>query len=595
MRDLDDYRRKRDPARTPEPFGDDVAAPAAALAPGARRRFVVQQHAARSSHYDLRLEVEGALASWAVPKGPSLDPKEKRLAVRTEDHPLEYEGFEGVIPAGSYGAGAMIVWDAGTYRSVDGNSPAQGLAAGKLDLELSGHKLRGRFALVRTRGERDWLLLRKGVAPADGRDPVRDEPASVLSGLTVEEVGARATRDAAVESALERAGARAGALDAAALRPALATAAPGAFSRAGWLFELKYDGVRALAVKPADGPVRLVVRTGADRAPVYPEVARAVAKLPLACFAIDGEIVALDASGRSSFERIQRRMGLRDPRDVSRAAVEVPVVFYAFDLLGALGRDARPLPLAQRKEILALFAPRAGVVRYADHVEADGERLYEAVSGHGLEGIVAKKADSPYASGRRTEHWRKIKAPRTACAAIVGWTAGRGGRSRLGALLLGWWRDGELVYAGSVGSGLDERTIDALLPSLEGARLPAPPCRGVPDVVRRNGRFTQPQHACDVRYTEETSAGLLRQPVFLRLRELDPAACAAPAAPVARQAATRADAAAREPDAAASRPGVALDPPLQLTRLEKVFWPADGTTKGDLLAYYEAVWPCLGP
>ena len=184
MRDLETYRKKRDPALTPEPFGEER--PAAALAAGAARRFVVQQHAARRLHYDLRLEIDGVLASWAVPKGPSLEPKERRLAVRTEDHPLEYEGFEGVIPAGSYGAGAMIVWDAGTYRTLDGKTPAEGLAAGKLDLELAGQKLRGRFALVRTRGERDWLLLRKGAAPADGRDPVRDEAASVLSGLTVD-------------------------------------------------------------------------------------------------------------------------------------------------------------------------------------------------------------------------------------------------------------------------------------------------------------------------------------------------------------------------------------------------------------------------
>jgi bifunctional non-homologous end joining protein LigD len=589
MRRLETYRSKRDPARTPEPFGDERTAPA--LPPGAARRFVVQQHAARRMHYDLRLEIDGVLASWAVPKGPSLDPKERRLAVRTEDHPLEYEGFEGVIPAGSYGAGAMIVWDAGTYRTADGAAPGEGLAAGKLDLELSGHKLRGRFALVRTRGERDWLLLRKGGAPADGRDPVRDEPASVLSGLTVEEVRAGASRDAEVEEALDRLAAPRRALGRDALRPTLARTAPAAFSRAGWLFELKYDGVRALAVKEAGGAVRLLVRTGGDRAAVYPEVARAVARLPLASFALDGEVVALDAAGRSSFELLQRRMGQRDPRAVARAAADVPVVYYAFDLLGALGRDLRALPLARRKELLARFAPRTGVVRFADHVEGDGTRLFEAAAAHGLEGVIAKRADAPYASGRRTDHWLKVKAPRTACAAIVGWTAGRGARARLGALLLGGWRGGELVYAGSVGSGLDERTIDALLPALEAARIPAPPCRGVPAAVARAARWARPERACDVRYTEETAAGLLRQPVFLRLRDgVDPAACRAPA-PRAASAAEPAPARSRARSAAGERPPAEL----QLTRLDKVFWPLEGYTKGDLLAYYEAVWPWLAP
>ena len=249
MRDLEPYRAKRDPARTPEPFGGERAAPA--LPANAPRRFVVQQHAARRLHYDLRLEIDGVLVSWAVPRGPTLDPREHRLAVRTEDHPLEYADFEGVIPAGNYGAGAMIVWDQGAYRSVDGAAPAAGLEAGKLDLALTGHKLHGRFALVRTRGEsgKDWLLLRKGAAPPDARDLVRDESRSVFSGLTVEELRAGTTRDAELEAALHRLRAPRRSLDRAALRPMLATPADAAFSRPGWLFELKYDGVRAVVVK----------------------------------------------------------------------------------------------------------------------------------------------------------------------------------------------------------------------------------------------------------------------------------------------------------------------------------------------------------
>jgi bifunctional non-homologous end joining protein LigD len=596
MRDLEAYRKKRDPARTPEPFGDEVAPQP--LAAGALRRFVLQQHAARRPHFDLRIEVEGVLASWAVPKGPSLDPRERRLAVRTEDHPLAYADFEAVIPAGEYGAGAMIVWDQGTYRCVDGRSPAQGLEDGKLDLALEGHKLRGRFALVRTRrGEgREWLLIRKGEAPSFGREPTRDEPASVLSGLTVEELRDGVTRDAEVEGALRALAPPRRALDRAALRPMLAATAKAPFSRAGWLFELKYDGARVLAVKEAGGAVRLVARSGADRTAVYPEVARAVAKLPLASFVLDGEVVALDERGRSSFERLQTRFTQSDPRAIARAAVEAPAVYYAFDLLGALGFDLRGLPLARRKELLARFAPRLGVVRFADHVEGDGERLFASAAEHGLEGVVAKRADSRYESGRRSPSWQKVKAPRTALLAVVGFTVGRGGRARLGALLLAWWKGSELCYAGSVGSGLDEATIDALLPRLERARVATPPCGGVADLGVREARWVRPELACEVRFTEVTSAGSLRQPVFVALRpERSVAECRAPGERAEEPAAPE-----PKPRSAArrARTGARGDPPeepLELTRLEKIFWPVEGYTKGDLLAYYEAVWPWIAP
>ncbi len=585
MRDLETYRAKRDPTRTPEPFGEERAGPA--LGAGAPRRFVVQQHAARRLHHDLRLEIDGVLVSWAVPKGPTLDPKERRLAVRTEDHPLEYAQFEGLIPEGNYGAGAMIVWDQGTYRTVDGSTPADGLESGKLDLVLEGHKLRGRFALVRTRSaaSKDWLLLRKGTAPANGSDLVRDAPASVLSGLTVEEVRARTTREAEVEAALRRLHAPQRALGRDDLRPMLATAAEQAFSRPGWLFEVKYDGVRTLAVKDVDH-VRLLARTGGDRAKVYPELARAIARVPLARFAIDGEIVALDERGRSSFERIQRRFTQTDPAAIARLEVEVPVAYLAFDLLCAQGFDARGLPLEERKRVLAAFVPHAGVVAYADHVDGEGEQLFAAAAAHGLEGVIAKRADSRYESGRRTRTWLKLKAPATAQLAIAGWTAGKGSRARLGALLLAYRRGEEWVYAGSAGSGLDEKTIDALLPRLEAARLPKPTCVGIPQPPPSGARWARPELVCEVRFTEVTSAGLLRQPVFVALRpdshteDCGPPAQLAPAAPAAKAKPSAAALPAEEP---------------KLTRLGKVFWPVEGYTKGDLLAYYEAVWPWLAP
>src|SRR5262245_62030828 len=501
MGDLRRYREKRDPERTPEPF-EGEARPRA-LAPGAARAFVVQQHAARRLHYDLRLEIEGVLASWAVPKGPTLDPAERRLAVRTEDHPLAYADFEGVIPAGNYGAGAMIVWDRGNYRTLEGESPAHGLEVGKLDLVLAGHKLRGRFALVRTRsgGGRDWLLLRKGPRPASGAPEIVDaEPVSVLSGLSVQELRGGVTRDAEVEDLLHELRAPRRSLSAAELRPMLAGTATAPFSREGWLFELKYDGVRVSAERRADGSVRILSRIGGDRTRIYPEVVRALAALPLREFALDGEIVALDESGRSSFELLQRRFTQTDPAAAEAVREEVPVALYAFDLLSVLGCDLRGAPLSRRKQISTRFVPRRGFVRFVDHVEGDGEALFEAARERSLEGVVAKRADSRYESGRRSKSWLKIKAPRTAALAIVGISPGRGSRASLGALLLAWRRGKALEYAGSVGSGLDARTVERLDAELRQARVEKPAFRGAPEGPRRGVVFVRPERVCEVRY-----------------------------------------------------------------------------------------------
>jgi len=594
MGDLDRYRERRDPRRTPEPFS---RLPGRARPASAARAFAVQQHAARRLHWDLRLEIGGVLASWAVPKGPTLDPGERRLAVRTEDHPLAYADFEGVIPAGNYGAGAMLLWDRGAWRSWDGEAPERGLEAGKLDLLLEGHKLFGRYALVRTRGAegRDWLLLRKGAPPPPGAARADADPASVLSGLTVEELAAGVSRDADVEAAL--AGLRAPRRELARgdLRPMLAGTAKEAFSRPGWLFELKYDGVRVLGLRAGEGGVRIVSRAGTDRTRTYPEIARALAALPLRSFALDGEIVALDATGRSSFERLQRRFGQSDPDAVDALREEVPVVLFAFDLLAAGGCDLRGLPLAHRKELLARFVPRRGFVRFADHVEGDGEALFAAAQERGLEGVVAKRADSRYESARRAKSWLKIRASRSACLAIVGLSPGRGSRARLGALLLAWRRGEELVYAGSVGSGLDAATTDALAALLERARVDEPAFRGAPARWPRGTLFARPERVCEVRYTEVTRAGLLRQPVFVRLRdELAPEQCAAPPGAAGEEEAVEAKPRARPKRARGPEPGPA-EGELQLSRLDKVFWPVEGYTKGDLLAYYEAAWPWLAP
>lgn len=590
-RSLDRYRHKRDPGRTPEPFAA-VQRPRSAGA----QRFVVQQHAARRLHWDLRLEIGGVLVSWAVPRGPSTDIKERRLAVQTEDHPLEYAGFEGLIPSGNYGAGAMIVWDAGRYRSVDGVAPADGLAAGKLDLELIGHKLRGRWALVRTKGEdgRQWLFFKKADAAAGGPEPVLTQPASVLSGLTVVELRDGVRRDAELAAQAAAAGAPRAALPANALKPMLATPAEKPFTRDGWLFELKYDGIRLLIDRRGGGAPRLLARSGRDVTATFPEIAAAASRLPADDFTIDGEVIALDERGTGSFERLQPRLGLTNAWDVERAAAAIPVQVFAFDLLGAAGHDLRALPLTTRKALLHRLVPAVGVIRYADHIETEGAAFFAAASEHDVEGIVAKRAASPYRSGARTPDWLKVKRPRTGLFPIVGFVPGKGSRLTLGALMLAWRRGDGLVHAGNVGSGLSDGIIAALLPALRAAERPTPAFAGGEEPLPRNAVFVEPQLYARVRYTEVTERGALRQPVLLGISEADDAEPAA-SLPAAEPEAPPAEV---EPDAPA--PTGARPEPTPAARFVpsntgKLFWPENGYTKGDLLAYYDAIWPAIAP
>jgi bifunctional non-homologous end joining protein LigD len=584
-RSLQEYRRKRVPTQTPEPFGDEHDIPGGGATGGA---FVVHQHAARRMHWDLRLAIGGVLVSWAVPRGPSLDPKEKRLAVQTEDHPLEYGDFEGIIPPGNYGAGATIVWDRGTYRTVDGQAAAVGWSRGKLDVELRGHKLRGRWALIRTKGDggKNWLLLSKATTPSPGPEIVVSQPASVFSGLTVEELGAGVRRTAALAAEAGAAGAIHRALDAARLQPMLAGSADAAFSKTGWIFELKYDGVRALVERQRDGRVRVFSRTQHDLTATFPEVARAVRLLPCDEFLLDAEIAALDERGVSSFELLQRRLGLNEPSAVARGEVETPVVLYCFDLLSVAGWDVRALALSARKQLLRQLVPAIGVARYSEHFDTEGERMFQAASDLGFEGVVAKRAGSPYVCGRRSRDWLKIKAVQEADVVIVGYLRGRGGRARLGSIMAAWIRDGQLVYAGNVGSGFDGATLDELLRQLAPLRRGQPAFVGRPAGARRDQVFVEPHLVATVRYAGVTDAGVLRHPVFVRLRDdKPPDECAAPAARNVEPMLAA---------AAAPEPAV-VEKHLRLSNLDKVFWPAEGYTKGDLLAYYESIWPLMAP
>ena len=513
---LASYRQKRDFRRTPEPAGRGRG-------PG-EGFFMVHEHAARRLHYDLRLAIGGVLASWAVPRGPSTDPAEKRLAVRVEDHPLAYADFEGTIPAGNYGAGTVIVWDRGAFRVEGKGTAAEQLAAGRLHLVLAGQKLRGAWMLVRTRARgrdagRSWLLMKKRDAHAAPAEVTRTAPASVRSGLTLGELRG----DRPDLAACPRLTAMPGA--AALMHPTLAPSLP---EGPGWLYELKWDGVRVLALRSGER-VRLVARSGDDVTARYPEIAAAFAALGGGDFAFDGEIVTLDAEGRPRFEWLAERMHRR------RAPVPSarrPLTAYVFDCLASDGRDVRELPLVARKALCRERLGPPGVLRYCDHVDHDGAGFLAAVAAAGLEGVVAKRASAPYRAGRSRE-WRKVKSTHDAVFAIGGWTDPTGSRGHLGALHLGERRGRTLAYVGRVGSGFDERTLAALARALGPLASDVCPFTTGAPPAGRGHHWVRPRLACRVRYAERTTDGRLRHPVFLGM------APAAGLTPRGRSATTR--------------------------------------------------------
>ncbi len=595
---LDAYRRKRSSEATPEPMGSRTRAGGG--------RFVVQKHAARRVHFDLRLELEGTLKSWAVPRGPSLDPEVKRLAVATEDHPLEYADFEGSIPAGNYGAGAMIVWDSGRWLPLE--DPVAGMESGKLLFELQGYKLRGVWTLFRTGGQRQtddgsqWLLMKKPDAAArpTDEDGGEDElpPESVLSGLTVEELRDGCDRIEDVRTRIEASTAPRRRVDPRSLPLMLATAADRPFSRAGWIYELKYDGYRLVAAKEG-GSVFLRYRRGGDVTALYPELARALRRLPVDSLVLDGEVTVLDGGGRPSFARLQTRALLSRPVDIEQASVRRPATLFAFDLVSFEGRDLRPLPLLERKGWLAQVLPPAGPLRYSDHIEERGEEFFEQAVAMGLEGTMAKDGASRY-TGRRSSSWVKLRAERTGDFAIVGMSSPKGSRVGLGSLHLAVWdaEAGGLVYAGRVGTGFDDATLADLAERLSASRREEPPCwapapegpaveAALTDAHLLDGRVADQtwveaddELVCEVRYKEWTPHGMLRHPVFLRLRDDKPLE------DCVRRAAPR--------DGDATQPA-SPQRQVEVTNQSKVFWPDEGYTKGDLIDFYAAVSEAMQP
>jgi bifunctional non-homologous end joining protein LigD len=596
---LEAYRAKRAASQTPEPFGGlglpdetDWTKP---------RMFVVQKHAATRLHYDFRLEWRGTLVSWAIPQGPSTDIAEKRLAMMVEDHPVEYADFEGIIPKGNYGAGEVIVWDKGLWLPLE--DPEAGLEKGKLLFELRGFKLHGRFTLVRTKrqGQKDskeWLLIKKPDAYAGAEGARFLTPESIYSGLTLEEIQGGSKKAASIRERLIALGAPRAPIE---QTPdfMLAEDAKAPFSDANFIYELKYDGYRLL-VALDDGRCDLIYRRGSRATELYPEIARAASLLPFSRLVLDGELVCLDDNARPSFARLQQRSQLRRTADVAAATVRLPATLQTFDILAFEDFDLRSLPLLERKNILKDVLPRAGPLRFVDHVPGEGVLFYNEVERMGLEGVIAKRANSKYRPGR-TSDWQKIKADKVADFVVIGMTPPEGSRTGFGALHLaaytrasleagGPQTEPRLIYAGRVGSGFTEDQLKEYKILLEKDLVAAPPC-AISDEPKGSA-YVAPRHVVEVRFKSWSASSLPRQPVFLRWRDDKPAEeCMRPGENLD---------ATREPREAVEAAPLVVDKVVRFTNLTKIFWPVSEAndvahTKGDLIDYYRNVAPWFLP
>jgi len=581
---LDEYRRKRDFKKTPEP------PPAPPLKSG--NRFYIQRHSATRLHYDLRLEMDGALRSWAVPKGPTLDPAEKRLAVLVEDHPLEYGDFEGTIPAGEYGAGSVMVWDRGTYEWLTAKSPAEQWAAGDLKFRLHGEKLLGEFALVRmkNRGKgNEWLLIKKKDFAAQPGWSAEDDLRSVHQGTADPSRVSGAVKAPMPEK----------------VAPMLAVIGTTLPEGPEWVYEVKWDGVRSLCYVEKK-KVRLVSRTGKSMEKQYPELAALADVLNAESAIVDGEIVAFDEPGRPSFAKLQPRIGA-NPKAVPQLTRSQPVTLFAFDLLYLNGYDLRACSLEDRKRLLASALRPSPTIRFSDHFVGKGPQLLESARATGLEGVIAKRATSPYES-KRSNLWVKLKVVNQQDFVICGFTEGA---REFGALVLGYYEKKNLVWAGNVGTGFDQNALKELHRTLQAIAVKRSPFATAHAELKAGVTWVRPELVCTVKFAMWTPDLRLRAPVFLGLRpdadshEVVKETAAASDEPAARPSSARKTHVARPPSAAkpdssgvrtplldSKQEEVFLDIDghrLKFTHLDKVFYPREGYKKRDVINYYDAV------
>lgn len=613
MSDLESYRAKRDLEATPEP---GVQVPGGRVGP---LMFCLQKHAATNLHYDLRLELDGTLKSWAVPKGPSLDPADKRLAVLVEDHPFLYVAFEDVIPEGSYGAGEMILWDTGFYTPDEGgvlslhdrdeaNARLRAeFEAGKMSFTFLGQKMKGSWTLVRT--QQNWLLIKHHDRFVSATRDLLALDRSVLSGLTIEELGRGVASsrspwppDVACPAPIPTP-----------FRPMLCEPIHKPFSDPRWIFEPKLDGVRAVAFLDG-GSTRILSRNKLELTSRFPDVVAALEGQPSRRMVLDGELIGFGPDGRPRIHLLQQRLGVQREIDVRLAMAQTPVVYFVFDILWFEGIDCRSLPLSQRKMILdAVIFPNPGV-QLVHRIPGEGETAFEACVAAGFEGIVAKQLTGRYESDRRSTSWRKLKAVTTADLAVCGFTRSATGRKGFSALVLGASDDaGGLRYVGNVGSGFDDTTLASLAATLETLATDRCPFATIPDTTDP-ATWVTPTLVAEIKYESYTATGMLRSPVFLGIRPdvtVDD---------VIRGQAVDPEEPGPLPDSGTqvSRKLIdirrileQLDAPkanltlevgqhrVDLTNLEKVYWPesadAPRFTKRDLIRYYAQIGDTMLP
>lgn len=640
------YKQKRFFKETPEPTGGKTTDP--------KLRFVVQKHDASHLHYDFRLEMEGVLKSWAVPKGPSMDAEVKRLAMMVEDHPYDYRAFEGIIPEGNYGAGTVIVWDEGFYEPAEGTFKGKAdadkalrhqLHAGKLKFILHGKKLKGEFALIkaRGRGENGWLLMKLNDKHATDTDVLK-KARSVISGKTVEQMAAtpdrvygvsakkatakkvaaktekkikavtkpkkaktRSTKRTSAKASAELKDAPEGAFNNK-LSPMLATLVDKPFEAPGWTYEIKWDGYRALAFMH-QGEVELKSRNDKPYNEKFYPVYETLVKWGIDAI-IDGEVVVLDSNGKSNFGALQNW----------RSEADGDLLYYVFDVLWLDGKDLCSLPLQQRREILKSIVPPEGIIRLSDSFDVTGTEFFQGIKQMGLEGMIAKRLDSIYEPGARTSHWLKIKANQRQEMVIGGYTRNAESSKLFSALLVGVYQGKDLIFTGKVGTGFNDKQQREMLKQFAPLKTDKAPFAEEPDYnkpTRFNPRpakaaatWLKPQLVCEVSFAEMTSDGVMRHPSFEGMRTDKKAkeVVREKAAPVVQtvKAEERSQKQLLKPVEKGSRKSL-LNPKdetqvrevdghsIKFTNLSKVYWPEDGVTKRDMLNYYYQISPYILP
>lgn len=600
------YNKKRNFDQTSEPHGKADA--------DHQFRFVVQEHHASRLHWDFRLELGGVLKSWAVPKGPDMEPGEKRLAVKVEDHPVSYIDFKGTIPEGNYGAGKVKIWDKGLFQPIDEKSEAlsekqalQWLKKGELKVALSGKKLKGEYVLVDMhKGEKNWLLIRHKKKPGvvATKDPVVSKAATTRKTASTKTTRKSAPGKTAVvkkkpaDEAIAIPSIRYGKGKKFShfIHPMLASITPSAFDDAGWLFEIKWDGYRAIA-ETGKKDIRFYSRNGLDFSGRFAAIYEALRAFPKKAV-LDGEIVLLNENGVPDFQKLQNYEANR----------HLSLLYCVFDMLELEGKDMRSLPLTDRKALLKKYLGKKKLVRYCDHIDTDGVAFLAKAKDSGLEGIIAKAKDSTYADGYRSKQWLKIKNSQSAEAVIVGYTAPKGGRTHFGSLVLAGKKGKQWIYRGHVGTGFNQELLVTLKKEMDKLKTQESPFAQIPPV---NGEVTwlQPKMVAEIAYTEITADGSYRHPSFLRLRSdkssrqlneeitmTKPTPKKAPAKKAAAKKTPAKKAAQKKATPTKATPAKVADKytgnsnrqPV-LTNLDKIYWPKEKYTKGDLIDYYESV------